>query len=203
MAEAAAQLHKALEHRGEATKIMRDELATAVTGLFNVPFEEPQPLNNAEYLRLRAVVGLAIHLRAHVGRDRYLREIEAVHAAEGPGRLGMCLERLFAGLCCIGLPRSEALRVIEDVALASAPPMRRHAFEMLKTETQTTRAIAKAMKLPTNTVRRVLEDPAVHDLAQRHRQTNDYGEEMQGGADLWTVDPQWAGWRDAWAATVA
>src|SRR5262249_34376003 len=147
------------------------------------------------------VVSLAVRLRAHVNRDRYSREIESIHGAEGPGRLGLSLERLFAGLNAIGLPRDKALFIVEDVALASTPPIRRHAFELLTATPPAPPAIAKALNLPTTAARRTLEELTAHGLAVRTRDKTDDGEEKKTGADLWHLDPEWTEWRTTWAAT--
>jgi hypothetical protein len=195
------QLKKALDHTGATTKIMRAELADAVAGLFHSPLKDPLPLSDDELGRLDDVVGLATRLRAHVNRDRYSRDIESIHGHEGPARMGLCLERLFAGLNAIGLDRKHAVRIVEDIALASTPPIRRHAFELLSETPATTREIAQALKLPTTTTRRALEDLSAHGLAARARALDEDGEEKKGGADLWTVDPDWSDWRQKWQAT--
>src|SRR5262249_46362587 len=154
-----------------------------------------------EFDRLDDVVSLAVRLRAHVNRDRYSREIESVHGAEGPGRIGLALERLLAGLAAIGVDRSLALRIVEDVCMASTPPIRRHAFEPLTTTPPTPRDTAKALRLPSLTTRRTLEELAVHGLATRTRGQKEDGEEKQGGADLWALDPEWEDWPKRWAAS--
>ena len=195
------QLRKALDHTGRANKIMRDDLADVVARLFVNELHEPLPLSETEFQRLDKVVSLAVRLRAYVNRDRYSREIESIHGAEGPGRLGLSLERLFAGLNAIGLPRDKALWVVEDIALASTPPIRRHAFELLSKTPTKTRDIAKALKLPTTTARRALEELTAHGLAVRTRDKTDNGEEKKGGADLWHLDPEWTEWRTMWDAT--
>jgi hypothetical protein len=92
---------------------------------------------------------------------------------------------------------------MENIALDSVPPIRRRAFELLTEDATETRVIATALKLPTNTTRRVLEDLATQSLAVRTRAKTDEGKEKQSGADLWEVDPEWADWRAKWAATVA
>jgi hypothetical protein len=115
----------------------------------------------------------------------------------------LCLERLFAGLNAIGLDRETALRMIEDIALASVPPIRRRAFELLGETPATTREIAQVLKLPTNTARRVLEDLAAQGLAVRERSKGNDGEEKKTGADRWSVDPDWTDWRVKWQATVS
>ena len=197
------QLKKALDHTGAATKTMRDELAVGVAGLFAGTLPEPPALSDDEFERLDKVVSLAVRLRAHVSRDRYSREIENIHGAEGPGRMGLALERLRGGLIAIGVPRSHAMWLIEDIALASTPPIRRHAFETLNDTPTATRDIAKVLKLPTNTTRRALEELAAHGLATRTRGKTEEGEEKQGGADLWAVDPEWSDWRERWQRTGA
>ena len=194
-------LRRALDHAGAATKVMREELAVAVAGLFASTRLDPPPLSEHEIERLDRVVALATRLRAHVNRDRHSREVESVHDAEGPGRMGLALERLLAGLSTIGLDRATAMTIMEDIALSSAPPIRRHAFELLNEEPVATRIIARALKLPTTTSRRALEELHAHGLAVRTRGTNDDGEEKQGGADLWRIDPEWASWQARWAET--
>jgi hypothetical protein len=195
------QLRKALDHTGRANKVMREELANAVAGLFANNLQEPAPLTEDEFQRLDNVVSLAVRLRAHVNRHPYSREIESIHGAEGPGRLGLSLERLFAGLVAIGLSRGKALFIVEDITLASTPPIRRHAFELLTDKPTETREIAKALKLPTTTARRALEELAAHGLAVRSREKDEDGEEKKSGADLWSLDDEWTAWRAKWRAT--
>lgn len=202
------QLRKALDHTGASTKIMRDELATAVAGLLSdLPLQPPR-LSEDEFQRLDAVVALTVRLRAHVNRDRYSREIESVHGAEGSARIGLCLERLFAGLCVIGLDRGEALRIVITVARHSVPPARCRAFDLLSSTAQATRVIASDLKLPTTTTRRVLEDLAAQGLAVRKRgmvvedNSEEAGQgteaEKKGGPDLWSVHPYWVDWSAKW-----
>jgi hypothetical protein len=93
------------------------------------------------------------------------REIESIHGAEGPGRIGLCLERLLAGLDVIGLDRDAALTLVQTVARHSCPPIRVKAFDLLNDAPQTTRAIADALRLPTTTTRRILEDLLAQGLA--------------------------------------
>jgi hypothetical protein len=191
---------------------MREELAEAVATLFAAPLSEPDGMTNEEIERLDGVCGLAIHLRAHVGRHRHYRDIEAVHDPEGPARLGLCLERLFVGIIAIGLSRGEAMRIIENIALDSCPQNRREAFNLLSETPKSTREIAEDMNLPTNTARRVLEDITAQGLAVRTRKKaaaeadgSDEEELFDGKAtvkkkkggssvDLWAVHPNWAAW---------
>jgi hypothetical protein len=123
------------------------------------------------------------------------REIESIHGAEGPGRIGLCLERLLAGLDVIGLDRDAALTLVQTVARHSCPPIRVKAFDLLNDAPQTTRAIADALRLPTTTTRRILEDLLAQGLAVRERGKDDAGEEKKGGADEWRLDAEW---EDLW-----
>jgi hypothetical protein len=196
------QLKKAFDHTGKTTKLMRAELTAAVAGLFPAKLPEPPELSAAEFERLDNVVALAVRLRGHVSRDRYSREIENIHGQEGPGRLGLALERLLAGLTVLGLDRKKAMRLIEDITLDSTPPIRRHAFETLTATPAATRDIAKVLKLPTGTARRALEELAAHGLAVRSRDTDEDGEEKKAGADKWALDCEWEDWPEKWRGTV-
>ena len=122
----AAQFKKCFDHIGKATKTMRDELADAVAGLFaGLPKDLPEPnrLSDDELQQLEETVTLAVRLRAGVERDRIKRDIEAVFDPEGPARLAMSLERLFAGLTIIGLERPAAMQIVRQVALDFDSPL--------------------------------------------------------------------------------
>ena len=190
------QLKAAFDHTGATTDTMRAELAEAVAGLFAVAANKaPRPLAETERERLGDAVKLAVRLRAHVNRDARSREIESIHGAEGPGRIGLCLERLLAGLDVIGLDRDAALTLVQTVARHSCPPIRVKAFDLLNDAPQTTRAIADELRLPTTTTRRILEDLLAQGLAVRERGKDEAGEEKKGGADEWRLD---AAWDDLW-----
>jgi hypothetical protein len=168
------QIDRSFQHIGAATKKMRAELAEAVAGLFvglPVPLAEPPPFSPRELRWLKKVIMLAVRLRAGVERDRIKRDIEAVYDPEGPARLALSLERLFAGLLIIGLTRADARRVVRAVAMDSTPRFRLAAYSALTSVWQTTRAIAIAIKLPTTTTHRALEDLATQDLAERNDNT--------------------------------
>jgi hypothetical protein len=179
----AGQFKQAMKHAGSANARMRAELAEAVEQLFAARKAEPQAINTNEIERIDEVVSLAVKLRASVERDRYSREIEALHGAEGTARLGLQLERLLAGLDVLGVERRRALAVVESVALDSVPPLRRKAFEHLrdsKGEMVETAVVAAALGLPTITVRRALEDLAAYGLVRRYAQG-------PGKPDLWAL----------------
>ena len=154
------QFEAALRHSGEQFKTMQDELAAVVARL------SPDCRNHCRHQNrhrrgkpaTEKVVILACCLRGGVVRDRYHREIEAVHGPEGPGRLALCLERLLAGLDIIGLDREAALEIIERVTLNSVPPIRRQVYDALKGSPKKTREVATAIGMPTGTTRRALED---------------------------------------------
>jgi Bifunctional DNA primase/polymerase, N-terminal len=184
LAPEAGQFKCAIKHAGAATGRMRNELAEAVAKLFARPRPDPRRLSEEEFDRLNRIVSLVVRLRGAIDRDRHSREMEAVYGAEGTGRLGLTLDRLLAGLDTLGVERETALDVVEAVAMDSVPPLRRAAFEYLrdhpgKAETST---VAQAINLPTNTVRRALEDLAAYHLVQRTSQG-------AGKADLWEAPP--------------
>jgi hypothetical protein len=174
------QFERALQHVGTAGKHMRQELAEAVAHLFAGRGSEPREISKDEIARLDKTIALAVRLRGPVERDRYSREIEAIFGSEGPARLGLMLERLLAGLDVLGVEREQALDVVEAVAMDSVPPIRRRAYEIVKGrhDVETT-AVAVGLGLPTNTVRRALEDLAAYQLVERHKGG-------EGKADRWT-----------------
>ncbi len=181
----------ALKHTGPSLAIMRRELADSVTALFATSRPDPQPLDpeSDEFKRLDRVVYLTTLLRAAVERDRYKRDILSFHGAEGGGRIGLALERLLAGLDVLGLERSTALDAVAAVALDSAPPIRRKAYEFLceplpgaapqdPLPWRTTSELAGKMGLPATTARRTLEDMYGYSLCQ-------YNSAGPGKAGLW------------------
>jgi FaeA-like protein len=178
------QFSCSLKHSGAATGQMRKELAEAVARLFAGDRPDPRPLiiGGEEFQRLDRIVSLVVRLRGAIERDRQSREIEAIYGAEGTARLGLTLERLLAGLDTLGIDRTIALNVVEAVAMDSIPPLRRSAFEHLKSLGchAETAAVAKVLGLPTVTVRRALEDLAAYHLVERITQG-------QGKPDLWAA----------------
>jgi hypothetical protein len=177
------QFRQALKHMGAATAQMRRELAEAVAHLFSGWHPDPRPISEEETERIDSAIRLVVRLRGAVERDRHTREIEAVYGAEGTARIGLTLERLLSGLDTLRVERSTAFDVVEAVAMDSAPPIRRQAYEYLKSLGDVfaeTSAVAKAVGLPTNTIRRALEDLAAYRLAERTGQG-------QGNPDLWNA----------------
>jgi hypothetical protein len=179
---------------------MRAELAQAVAGLFASlpnPLPNPERMNDAEYAALSAAIREVIKLRAGVVRDRYRREIDDVHDPEGPARLSIALQQLFAGLILIGVPRAEACALVKDIAYDSVPKLRLKAFRALTDDWQTTRDIAANIKHPTVTTRRALEDLQAQELALLEEKSAkapkadnaDDGQPSAGGAHRWKLAP--------------
>jgi hypothetical protein len=180
------QAERALEHTGEREAAMRRELAEAVAGLFAGERREPRPLDADERRELVGLAALVARARSPVERDRRTREVELVPGAEGPARLAVTLERLLAGLDSLGCDRQLALRVLRRVGLDSMPALRRQLLEQLcaSPEPVSTPALAVAVRTPTTTVRRTLEDLAAYRLVDRTKQE-------QGKPDLWAM-VEWA-----------
>src|SRR5262245_46423739 len=183
------QFERALDHVGEVTERMRQELLDAVVRLFDARSARPRPLSLEERGRISRICSVVVRLRAAVDRHRYTTEIEVIHGAEGTGRLGLSLERLLAGLDTLGVDRDIALNVVETVAMDSTPPIRRRAYEYLKQIAPRTAEIADIavnVRIPEKTLRRHLEDLEVQGLA-RHIPAEKRGElgYEKGATDLW------------------
>jgi hypothetical protein len=160
---------------------MRARLVEAVTNLFAIPLPAPRDISDREINWLNEILQVAVRLRGAVKRDYRTRELEDIYGAEGPARLGKALERVLAGLDCLGVKRSKARKVIRTIAFDSVPPNRLGAYRHLKKISPAwadTVTVAKAVKLPTMTARRALEELVVYGLTERDKQG-------QGKADLW------------------
>jgi Bifunctional DNA primase/polymerase, N-terminal len=187
------QFVRATAHKGAAVKQMREELAQAVAQLFASRRAEPTPISTEEIDDIGNTIALVVRLRGAVERDRRTRELEAVYGAEGTGRIGLALERLLAGLDTLGVCREIALAIVKDVAMDSAPPLRRAAYECVdRCRSIETSKVATTLGLPTNSTRRILEDLAAYGLIERQPQG-------PGKADIWVR----AGWEAQEAAEAA
>jgi hypothetical protein len=174
------QFRHAIKHANQATQ-MRARLVAAVTNLFANPLPQPRSINDREVNWLNAILQITVRLRGAVKRDYRTRELEDIYGAEGAARFGKALERVLSGLDCLGVKRSKARRVIRTIAFDSVPPNRLsvfHHLKGLKGQLFDTTTIARAVKLPTTTTRRVLEELVIYGLAERDPQG-------QGRADLW------------------
>lgn len=180
------QARRALSHSARS-KEMREELSKAVAALFEHGIGEPFPLDETFREHLIALAMLVVKCRSAVERDGYKREVELVPDAEAPTRLIVVLDRLRAGLEAIGIDRTKVWSVVRDAALDSIPSLRRRVVEHLADlEGQAdTSEIAKALRYPTQTTRRALEDLHAHRILDRVK----HG---QGRSDEWSLS--------AWAA---
>ena len=189
--DADSQVRRALAHVGRETT-MRAELADAVEAVLG-DVQTGWLANDADTdttERLVKIATLAVRCRSAVERDGYTREVQLVPEPEAPARLALVLLRLLNGLRAIGLDAGAAWPLVVKCALDSMPALRRKVLEDLlrRSTPATTTEISEAVRHPTTTARRALEDLAAHDIAQRIPQG-------PGQADIWQMTP-WA--RDRW-----
>lgn len=182
-----AQSRLALSHVGKEDR-MRREMSEAVSRLFAdlvVPADLPS-ITEDEESKLIGLTGLVVRLRSAVERHAYTREIEFIPEPESPARLTLALRRLLSGMLMIGVETGEAWRVLRNVALDSAPLLRRRVFELLAMEATEyeTAKLATKLAYPTQTTRRALEELHAHGLIQRATRG-------PGKADRWSVSEQW------------
>jgi hypothetical protein len=147
---------------------MRAELTEAVRTLFadGLP-RAPDELAPADERRLVHLGQLAVAARSPVERG-YHGEVALIGDAEAPTRFVKSLERLWAGLSTIGLERSRGWEVVAKVALDSIPKLRRAVLDALSEgDERDTTTIAGAVKHPTTTTRRALEELHAHGLLSR------------------------------------
>ena len=104
------QFLHAIKHANRATQ-MRARLVEAVTNLFAAPLPPPRDISDREINWLNDILQIAVRLRGAVKRDYRTRELEDIYGAEGTARFGKALERVLAGLDCLGVKRSKARKV--------------------------------------------------------------------------------------------
>jgi hypothetical protein len=121
--------------------------------------------------KLIALATLAVRCRSAVERDSYSRDIELIPEPEAPARLALALARLYAGLTMIGAAEAEIWRLLRKVALDCMPSIRKAVFDclMAKTGPVGLEEVAAAIRYPTNTTRRALEDLVAHNVVRRTR----------------------------------
>jgi hypothetical protein len=174
------QFQHAIKHASRAAQL-RAQLVKAVADLFAASLPAPRNISDKEIHWLNDILQVAVRLRGSVKRDYRTRELEDIYGAEGPARFGKALERVLAGLDCLGVKRRKALEVIKTIAFDSVPPNRLRAYRHLKSihpAWANTAAVGKAIDVPTTTARRALEELMVYGLAERTSQG-------KGTADLW------------------
>jgi Domain of unknown function (DUF3854) len=178
----------AYRHEGEE-RVMRAALRTAVAGLLDhLP---GQPFDKAAardpILALACYVALA---RSPVAR-RMGGDITLVMDEEAPTRMTKTLVRLWRASGVLGLDEAAAWSLIERVGLDSIPKLRRSILDDLadRVVAATTTEIAEAVRHPTQTTRRTLEDLAAHQMVVRLPTG-------AGKADRWELASQTREWRD-------
>ncbi len=119
--------------------------------------------------RVINLADLASWLRSGIFRSGRNYEIELVPEAEAPARIARQLAALFQGMMAIGVSRPDAWRLLRKVALDCLPKLRRLVLEFLVAveDWKTTAEVAVHVNVPTNTVRRTLEDLAAHQIVER------------------------------------
>jgi hypothetical protein len=191
MADASEQAGAALSNDGQQP-LMRRELANVVAGLFASGLQEARAPSPEERRQLITLSTFVVRCRSAVERDGHTREIELVSDPESPARLVLTLSRLLAGLDAIGAARTDAWGVVTKCALDSMPALRLATINALHAADDEIKTgdVATAIRHPTVTVRRTLEDLDAHDVAERHT----HG---KGTTDTWTLST-WA--REHYAA---
>lgn len=166
--DADTQSLRALSHDGNEER-MRQELAAAAREVLDSA-AKPRGRTDVETQLLVTISTLVVRARSAVERDGYTREIELVSRPESPTRLAKMLARLLNGLDAIGCDREEALRIVTKTGLDSVPALRLAALTTLHAEDNlNTNNIADAVRHPSTTTRRALEDLHAHGLVNKHR----------------------------------
>lgn len=177
------QADKALDHAGHEDE-MREELRDAVATFFKYQDGgHPKPLAQDERDRLKSLVTLVVRCRSAVERDSHHREIDLIPEPEAPTRLIVALSRLLLGLRAMGIGRQESWDIVTGVALDSMPQLRRLVTEILflkAGDSLETGEIAEAVRYPTKTAHRALEDLTAHYVVERERMG-------QGRSDEWRL----------------
>jgi hypothetical protein len=163
------QARRSFENLGRENQ-MRKALRDVVTEFFStlklddfeIEWEEE------EDSRIVNLADLAAWLRSAIFRGGKNYEIELVPDAEAPARLARQLAAIFQGMVAVGTSRPTAWRLLRKVALDCLPKLRRRALKvLLDAEWMNTAAIAVEVNIPTNTMRRTLEDLAAHGIIER------------------------------------
>jgi hypothetical protein len=164
---------------------MRQALSGVVAEFFaSLPLpEHPYQMSDAEKQRLVALAEFAARGRSAVERDAHTREILQIYSPEVPVRLALQLIRLLAGLRAVGTPEASQWRIVTKVAEDCIPALRLAVIRaLLRSNTlMKTVEVAIAVRHPTSTTKRALEDLHAHDLVVRHDKSS------QKVADLWRI----------------
>lgn len=162
------QAREALNHSGRERE-MRRELADAARATLET-LTPPGERTAEEEDQLVALATFVVRARSAVERDGYSREIELIPSPEVPTRLVIVLDRLLGGLDAIGCDRGHALQIVRKTALDSIPALRLAVLNTLFVDDDLdTNVIAAAVRHPSTTTRRALEDLLAHGLVDRQR----------------------------------
>jgi hypothetical protein len=138
-----------------------------------------------------ALASFVARARSPVARD-YQGEITLVLDPEAPTRITKMLAQLWRACGRLGLGVSDAWALVHRIGLDSIPKLRRAVLDYLATcdsVPATTTTIAEAIRHPSRTTRRALEDLAAHHLVERIAGG-------QGKSDRWVL----AGLAQNWLA---
>jgi hypothetical protein len=146
----------------------RDRLARVVERFFaNLALPEAPPeldRSTCEWLIILAALGA--RCRSSVVRGGYDRQLDLVPSPERPPRLLAQLSQLFSALIVVGIDRSEARRLVSQVALDGTTRGRRYVldvFRNLDTE-HSLSSVSGRVRLPETTARRHVEDLTAHGV---------------------------------------
>jgi DNA-binding transcriptional ArsR family regulator len=152
----------------------RDRLARDVASFFSMlelP-AEPPPIDAFTQERLVVLATLGARCRSTVVRDNsWDRNLELVPSAEKPSRLLAQLGQLHSSLTVIGVNRSEAWRLVRQVAFDGMHKTRRSIFDTLRGAVlpRATSTVAGYARLPERTVVRHLDDLFALGIVEREK----------------------------------
>jgi hypothetical protein len=183
----------ALAHAGKEQQ-MRAELAEVTAGLLG-NLGQPHELHQGVSEWLLPLAALAALGRSPVERDHF-GEISLVGDAEAPTRLIKQLGQLWRACGMLGLDEARSWAAVRRAGLDSIPKLRRAVIEYLGRSAgtwQRTTEVSQAVRHPSRTTRRALEDLAAHGIVARY--TNELGTDR--ATYSWALSAQAAGWWEA------
>jgi len=107
--------------------------------------------------------------RTAVRRDGYTKALKSLPEPEGPARLVKQFQKLLLGLCAVRgktSPTGKELNICAKVARDTIPKIRLRLIEGLSRQAGTQTELAGHIGLPSTTVRYLLEDLQVLEIAQ-------------------------------------
>ena len=162
---------RALRSTGRET-LMRNALRKVVeeyVSALQIP-TRTIPLSKRDENTIVELATLVARCRSPVVRDSYKREIDMIPDSEVPARLSRVLVQSWRAFEIMGVEPGVRKKLLVKIGFDSMPQQRRDAFKFLarsQLEWTTTQEVAREMKLPEQTTRRVLEDLAAHGVVKR------------------------------------